>query len=168
MFYRTFPVSALYLQGITGENLISAKCNSTILKCFSFYMKKNSSSVGESNGTVLSTGNFGKKARNSPRSMVRKCDEANGSVIFRLFRQERERGIRLQLFLFFHKKIQWKGNRKDCCTICCPTKTTIFFFRSKGSATSSFKKNEYRKGGAPLLFLTARKQLIGWLVFPAG
>ena len=62
---------------------------------------KNSSSVGESNGTVLSTGNFGKKARNSPRSIVRKCDEANGSVIFRLFRQERERGIRLQLFLFF-------------------------------------------------------------------
>ena len=132
--------------------------------------EKNSSSVGESNGTVLSSGNFGKIARNSPRSIVRKCDEANGSVIFRLFRQERERGIRLQLFLFFfHKKSQWKGNRKDCCTICCPAKTTIFFFRSKESATSSFKKNEYRKGGAPpFFFLTARKQLIGWLVFPAG
>ena len=132
-------------------------------------MKKNSSSVGESNGTVLSTGNFGKKARNSPRSIVRKCDEANGSVIFRLFRQERERGIRLQLFLFFFsQKNPVERKPEGLLHHLLSYQNDHFFFRSKGSATSSFKKNEYRKGGAPLLFLTARKQLIGWLEFPAG
>ena len=123
--------------------------------------EKNSSSVGESNGTVLSTGNFGKKARNSPRSILRKCDEANGSVIFRLFRQERERGIRLQLFLFFHKKIQWKGNRKDCCTICCPTKTTIFF-SIKRKRYVFIQKERVSKRRCPLFFSNSKKA-VNWL-----
>ena len=39
----------------------------------------------------------------SSRFIVRKCDEANVSVILRLFRQKRERGIRLKLFLLSQK-----------------------------------------------------------------
>ena len=131
-------------------------------------MKKTVVPLGNQMERFFPLGNFGKKARNSPRSILRKCDEANGSVIFRLFRQERERGIRLQLFLFFSQK---KSSGKETGRTVAPfvvLPKRPFFFRSKGSATSSFKKNEYRKGGAPFFFVTARKQLIGWLVFPAG
>ena len=76
--------NAFHLYGKTGENFPP---NGTVQFSSAFHLyRKNSCSIGESNGTVLSTDNLGNKPRISPRSMVRKCAEANGSVIFWSFR----------------------------------------------------------------------------------
>ena len=127
--------------------------------------EKNSSSVGESNGTVLSTGNFGTKARNSPRSIIRKCDEANGSVIFRLFRQEREGGIRLQLFLFFFftKKSSGKETGRTVAPfVVLPKRTFFFFFDQKEALRLHSKRTNIEKAVCPPFFSNSKKA-VNWL-----
>ena len=67
--------------------------------------------LGESNA-------LGIKPRISPRSMVRTCDEANGSVIFRSFLCRREKNNTPEVIPFIPNNTEWEG----LSSICCPTR----------------------------------------------
>ena len=65
---------------------ISAKWNSTVLERFPFVWEKTVVALGNQMEWFFPLAILENKPGISPRGMVRKCDEANGSVIFRSFR----------------------------------------------------------------------------------
>ena len=67
---------------IFGINVLIEKTTQKVKFTPSFF-RAYTPTIVESNGTVLSTGNFGNKPDISPMIMISEYNESNGSVIFR-------------------------------------------------------------------------------------